>query len=455
MNLPQQDVIAAIATPPGKGGVGIIRVTGSDLSPILAAITNTDVQARHAHLLDFLDQDGSTIDTGIALFFPAPNSYTGEDTLELQGHGSPVVLGMLLRRLTSLGVRLANPGEFTQRAFLNNKIDLAQAEAIADLIDSSTEQAARSAQKSMQGLFSKHIHLLITQLIDLRQYVEASIDFSEEAIDFLSDGAVAEKLNTVRSQLHTILQSAQQGCLLRDGMNVVIIGPPNVGKSTLLNALSGEDMAIVSEIVGTTRDTLRTQIQIDGMPLHIIDTAGLRQATDSIEQEGIRRAYQEIANADLLLMLNDGQNDLMADDTIENNRLALSIPDSIPVCRIHTKIDQLNQPAALNTDHQETHISLSAKSGEGLDLLRNYLKQSMGYQAETDDIFIARRRHTKALEEALAAIETGQQYLSEKQAIELLAEELRIAQNTLNEITGEFTNEDLLGEIFSSFCIGK
>lgn len=455
MNLPQQDVIAAIATPPGKGGVGIVRVTGPNLAHILAAITNIDVLPRHAHLIPFLDQDGSIIDTGIVLFFPAPHSYTGEDTLELQGHGSPVVMDMLLRRLISLGARLANPGEFTQRAFLNNKIDLAQAEAIADLIDSSTEQAARSAQKSMQGLFSKQIHILITQLIDLRQYVEASIDFSEEDIDFLSDGSVATKLETVQSQLHTILQSAQQGCLLREGMQVVIIGPPNVGKSTLLNALSGEDIAIVSEIAGTTRDTLRAQIQIDGMPVHIIDTAGLRESTDIIEQEGIRRTHKAITQADLLLVLSDNPNDPLENDRIASNRSAISIPEHIPTCRVYTKIDKLNQTAAIASNDQGTEIFLSAKNGDGLDLLRNYLKQSIGYKAETDDIFIARRRHIKALEQALSAIETGQQYLSEKQAIELLAEELRIAQNSLNEITGEFTHEDLLGEIFSNFCIGK
>ena len=443
------DTIAAIATPPGKGGVAIIRISGPDIRPVAQGILGQLPQPRYATFLSFLEQDDSVIDTGIALYFPAPASYTGEEVLELQGHGGTVVMDMLLRRVLILGARLARPGEFTQRAFLNDKIDLAQAEAVADLIDSTTEQAVRSAQKSLQGVFSKRIHKLVEELIEVRVYVEAAIDFVEEEIDFLSDGAVEARVHVLLTQLENIRHSAGQGCLLRDGMTVVIAGRPNAGKSSLLNALAGREAAIVTEVEGTTRDVIRERIQIDGMPLHIIDTAGLRHSEDRIEQEGIRRAREEIAKADrILLLIDDG---FHQDDA----ELAASFPPDLPVTRIYNKIDLTGTAASIEGTPDGTEIYLSVKTGEGMDLLDAHLKQSVGFEAETDDVFTARRRHIEALDKAHGFIENGLLQLQTARAGELLAEELRQAQRCLSEITGEFTTDDLLGRIFGSFCIGK
>jgi tRNA modification GTPase len=383
------------------------------------------------------------------LYFPAPRSFTGEDVLELQGHGSPVALDLLLQRLLKLGVRLARPGEFSERAFLNDKIDLAQAEAIADLIDSSTAQAARSAQRSLQGEFSRLIDALVEELIQLRLYVEAAIDFVDEDIDFLAEGDIQHKLNDLTARLEQIQHSAKQGQVLRDGLTVVIAGKPNAGKSSLLNQLAGREAAIVTDIAGTTRDLLREYIQIDGMPLHIIDTAGLREGADVVEREGIRRAREAIAKADLVLLMID---DRHADDS-EDWRAGL--PESLPVVRVHNKIDLTGRLPGVSETSNGVEINLSVKTGAGLEDLRLHLKQCAGYDSGAGEVFIARRRHLDALSRAHAAIANGLKQLLGPRAPELLAEDLRLAQYALSEITGEFTPDDLLGRIFSSFCIGK
>lgn len=446
---PSTDTIAAIATPPGRGGVGVIRISGPQLSDIALALLGKSLEPRRAHFLSFLDADGSVIDSGLALYFPAPRSFTGEDVLELQGHGSPVALDLLLKRILGLGVRLARPGEFSERAFLNDKIDLAQAEAIADLIDSSTEQAARSALRSLQGEFSNLIDALVEELIQLRLYVEAAIDFVDEEIDFLEAGAIAEQLSALQERLAQIQRSAKQGRVLRDGLTVVIAGRPNAGKSSLLNYLAGREAAIVTEMAGTTRDLLREYIQIDGMPLHIIDTAGLREGLDVVEQEGIRRAREAIAKADRVLLMQD---DRHGEDEQE---LLADIPSAIPITRIRNKIDLTGKPAGLSETAAGTEISLSVKSGAGLEALRLHLKQCAGFDSGAGEVFIARRRHLDALSRAQLAIIQGLAQLQGPCAPELLAEELRQAQLALSEITGAFTPDDLLGRIFSSFCIGK
>lgn len=444
-----QETIAAIATPPGKGGVGILRVSGSAVHSIIEQVLKKRLRPRVAHYLPFLDQKGLAIDTGLALYFPAPYSFTGEPVLELHGHGGPVVMDMLLRRVLSLGARLARPGEFTERAFLNDKIDLAQAEAVADLIESSTEQAARSAQKSLQGEFSRQIYELVEKLIALRLYVEAAIDFAEEEIDFLSAGATDGKIENLLAQLDSIQRSAKQGCLLRDGMTIVIAGRPNAGKSSLLNGLAGREAAIVTEVAGTTRDILRERIQIDGMPLHIIDTAGLRESEDIIEQEGIRRAHEEIRKADRILLVIDVR------DQADQQDLIASFPKNIGLTKIYNKIDLTAAPPLIRETSQGTEIFLSAKTKAGFNYLNSHLKQCMGYEAETEDVFIARRRHLEALAKARAFIESALTQSKDYRAAELVAEELRQAQHALSEITGEFSTEDLLDRIFSSFCIGK
>jgi tRNA modification GTPase len=448
MNTPTTDTIAAIATPPGRGGIGVIRVSGKAVPDIIAAVVGKVLQPRQACFASFLDRDGRVLDQGLTLYFPAPHSYTGEHVLELHAHGSPVVLDLLLRRLLGLGVRLARPGEFSERAFLNDKIDLAQAEAIADLIDSTTEQAARSAQRSLQGEFSRRIHALVEALIELRLYVEASIDFTDEDIDFLSEGHIAEKLSGLLARLDAIRYAARQGCLLRDGMTAVIAGRPNAGKSSLLNRLAGRDTAIVTEIAGTTRDTLREYIQIEGLPLHIIDTAGLRDSEDPVEREGIRRARAEIEKADRVLLLIDARSPEEGESLLE------SLPAALPVTRLYNKIDLTGQAAGLIERPDGPAIYLSALTGEGIDSLVRHLKSAMGYDSEAEGVFIARRRHLDALARARASIESAALQLQAR-APELLAEDLRAAQNALSEITGEFTSEDLLGRIFSSFCIGK
>ncbi len=448
MDIEHIDTIAAIATPSGNGGVGIIRISGGLVTEIATKLTKKALTPRTAQFSSFLDQDNAVIDSGIALYFPAPASYTGEDVLELQGHGGSVVLNMLLRHVLALGARLARPGEFTERAFLNNKLDLAQAEAIADLITSSTEQSVRSAQRSMQGVFSEQINLLITELTELRIYIEAAIDFVDEEIDFLTDGVVENRLVSLVKRLEEIQQTAKQGRLLRDGMTVVLAGKPNAGKSSLLNALAGHDAAIVTDIAGTTRDVLRERIQLDGMPLHIIDTAGLRESSNAIEQEGIRRAQEEIRKADKVLLLIDIRE-------TEPQTLLDAIPEDLDITTVYNKIDLVNSEPEIQNTESGTQIYLSIKTGVGMDLLIQHLKQSVGYNDTAEDIFIARTRHLEALKNGYELIQNALHQLQTTQASELVAEDLRQAQQALAEITGEFTSDDLLGKIFSSFCIGK
>lgn len=452
------DTIAALATPPGRGGVGIIRVSGPQAGVIAKSIVGHVPVPRQAEFLSFLDQGGESLDSGLALYFPAPHSFTGENVLELHGHGGPVVMDLLLKRVFGLGAHPARPGEFSERAFLNNKIDLVQAEAVADLIDSASEQAARLAVRSLQGVFSQRVNDLVAALTELRMYVESAIDFPEEEIDFLGDGQIQARLNVVQTDLRETQAAAQQGNLLREGMTVVIAGRPNVGKSTLLNALVGCETAIVTGIPGTTRDILREHIQIDGMPLHIIDTAGLRESTDTVEQEGIRRAWAEIKKADHILLLHDVT--LAADEQeMEQEKFLLEqlLAAGPPITRIINKMDLVVSEIAISKPSQEMsdEIFVSAKTGEGLEKLREYLKASVGYLAHGEGQFMARRRHLEALMLAQQHLSQGQQQLQEFAAGELLAEELRQAQMALGEITGEFTADDLLGKIFSGFCIGK
>lgn len=450
MAIENRGTIAAIATPPGNGGVGIIRISGALVPEIAQHLIHTDktLTPRLALYSSFIDNDGSVIDSGIALYFPSPASYTGEDILELQGHGGSVVLDMLLRRVLSLGARLANPGEFTERAFLNGKLDLAQAEAVADLIESSTEQSVRSAQKSMQGVFSEQVNELVEELTELRTYVEAAIDFVDEEIDFLTDGVVENRIVTLLRRLEHIQQTAQQGRLLRDGMTVVLAGKPNAGKSSLLNALAGHEAAIVTDIAGTTRDVLKERIQLDGMPLHIIDTAGLRESDNAIEQEGIRRAHLEIKNADKILLLIDA-----GEPEIES--VLTTLPPGGNITHIYNKIDLLGLEPDIKQTESATQIYLSIKTGNGLELLKQHLKQSVGFNEATDNVFIARRRHLEAISKGREFVESALDQLRGSQAGELVAEDLKQAQNSLAEITGKFSSDDLLGKIFSSFCIGK
>ncbi len=444
------DTIAAIATPPGRGGVGIVRVSGSLSQQIAEKILGHCPPVRQAEYLPFKDQHNQTIDTGIALFFKQPHSFTGEDVIEFQAHGGPVVLDLLLKQILHYGARTALAGEFSQQAFLNNKMDLAQAEAVADLIEAESAEAARAAVRSLQGEFSKTIHQLVEQLIELRLYVEAALDFPEEEIDFISDGVVAQKLSKIEQALQSVFQSAQQGCLLREGMSIVIAGRPNAGKSSLLNQLAGKESAIVTHIAGTTRDVLREHIHLDGLPLHIIDTAGLRESNDPVEQEGIRRAWLEIEQADRILLLVDDQQ--KADDHLE---IEEKLPQHIGVTRVFNKIDLSGRQAEIIETQTEVDIALSAKSGDGMALLKKHLKDCMGYKQSNEGKFMARRRHLDAMESAQEYLLAARNSLDHLQAGELLAEDLRLAQEALNEITGEFSSDDLLGRIFSSFCIGK
>ncbi len=444
------DTIAAIATPSGNGGVGIIRISGTLVLEIASKLLSKSIYPRTAVYSPFLDQAGETIDSGIALYFPAPNSYTGEAILELQGHGGAVVLDMLLRQVLALGARLARAGEFTERAFLNNKLDLAQAEAVADLINSTTEQSVRSAQKSMQGIFSIQINELVEELTYLRVYVEAAIDFVDEEIDFLSDGLIDRRLQTLLNRIEKIQATAQQGRLLRDGMTLVLAGKPNAGKSSLLNVLAGHDAAIVTDIAGTTRDVLRERIQLDGMPLHIIDTAGLREADNVVEQEGIRRAHAEMTKADLILLLIDSR-----ESESEIEKLSTTLPTGVDVIRVYNKIDLLPRQPEIITNENGTAIYVSIKKNIGLDLLTSHLKEFVGFNANAENVFIARRRHLEALKTAHEFVVQALSQLQNALAGELVAEDLRQAQQHLAEITGEFTSDDLLGKIFSSFCIGK
>jgi tRNA modification GTPase len=449
------DPIVAIATAPGRGAVGMVRVSGKDLEPVIAAICSKVLQPRQATYLPFLDAAGSAIDKGLAIHFPAPHSYTGEDVLELQAHGGPVVLQLLLARcLEALpGLRVAQPGEFTERAFLNDKMDLAQAEAIADLIDASTETAARSAARSMSGEFSSAVNALLGQLIHLRMLVEATLDFPEEDIDFLQKADAAGQLARLQATLATVLRNAQQGSILREGIKVVIAGQPNAGKSSLLNALAGAELAIVTPVAGTTRDKVSQLIQIEGVPLHVVDTAGLREALDQVEKIGVERAWTEIESADAVLFLHDltQQNaiEYIAADARIQAVMAIKLPLKTPVIDVWNKSDAAPPPGSAG-------VVISAKTGHGLQTLREQLLRIVGWQSAPEGVFMARERHVRALasvDQQLA--KAADQLRTASPALDLLAEDLRQAQLHLSEITGQFTSDDLLGEIFSKFCIGK
>lgn len=446
----RDETICAVATPPGRGGVGIVRISGPAASNMAQTLLGAAPQPRHAHYARFRAADGELLDEGLLLYFPGPASFTGEDVVELQGHGGPVVMDRLLRRVVELGARLARPGEFSERAFHNGKLDLAQAEAVADLIAASTEASARAAVRSLQGDFSKAVHQLVEALIELRVYVESAMDFPEEEIDFLSEGDVAARLEQVIAQLQQVQKNARHGQVLRDGMTVVIAGRPNAGKSSLLNRLAGYEAAIVTDIEGTTRDVLREDLHLDGMPLHVIDTAGLRDSADPVEQEGIRRAWQAIEQADRILLLVDDRSGMTDAETYILHRL----PAGIAVTVVRNKIDLTGAPAGIKDAELGPELRLSALTGAGVELLREHLKASMGYHDQSGG-FLARRRHLEALERAAAALAQGQQQLQLHHAGELLAEDLRQAQEALGEITGIFTSDDLLGRIFASFCIGK
>lgn len=454
------DTIAAIATAPGKGGVGIVRLSGKKSRQIGEAICNKNLPPRCAMFCNFSDVSlsgdsfsvNSVIDQGIALYFAAPASFTGEDVVELHGHGGPQVLNMLLAACVQQGARLARPGEFSERAYLNNKLDLAQAEAIADLIDASSTQAARNAVHSLQGQFSAAINALIEKLVRLRMYVEAAIDFPEEEIDFLADGKVAAQLAQLRTELDTILQNARQGALMREGLQVVIAGKPNAGKSSLLNALAGRDAAIVTDIAGTTRDVLREHINIDGLPLHIIDTAGLRDSgADAVEQEGIRRAWAEIEKADLVLLLVDSSTSGETDPDALWREVSQHARPTVKTLVVQNKIDVSH----LGDAAQDSLLRVSAKTGAGMDALKNALKQHAGLQSAGEGLFSARARHVDALSRSRRLLQESAQRFSSSGAGELLAEDLKLAQQYLGEITGQFSSDELLGRIFSSFCIGK
>lgn len=450
------DTIAAIATPPGRGGVGIIRVSGPKAREIASQLVKAELKPRLAHFGPFHNRHGDMLDEGISLFFQGPYSFTGEDVLELQGHGGPVVLDLLLKQVLAMGVRHARPGEFSERAFLNDKIDLTQAEAIADLIDSASEHAAKSAIRSLQGAFSKCINELVENLTQLRIYVEAAIDFPEEEIDFLADGKVATDLDAIIHNVNAVLKEANQGAMLREGMSVVIAGRPNAGKSSLLNALAGRDTAIVTDIEGTTRDVLREHIHIDGLPLHIIDTAGLRDSEDKVEQIGVERAFKEISQADRVLLMVDASTSQATDPHDIWPEFVDKLPSLDKVTIIRNKVDLTDEDAGDKTNPQKVKtIAISAKQEQGIDELKNHLKSCIGFEGTTEGGFTARRRHIEAINQAQEFLYTGKQQLTGYGAGELLAEDLRQAQQVLSEITGEFTSDDLLGRIFSSFCIGK
>jgi tRNA modification GTPase len=442
------DTIAAIATPPGRGGVGVIRISGSGLMPMARALCGREPTIRRAAIADFRAADGHVIDQGLILYFAAPGSFTGEDVIELQGHGGPAVMAALLARCLELGARLAQPGEFTQRAFLNDKMDLAQAEAVADLIDATTSAAARSAVRSLSGEFSRAVHGLVDQLTHLRILIEATLDFPEEEIDVIRDTDAAQRLDRFREDLLSLLARARQGVILRSGLHVVLTGLPNVGKSSLLNRLSGMDRAIVTDVAGTTRDILREVIEIDGIPLHIIDTAGLRESDDVVERIGVERAWAEIERADVIVQLVDARTGLAQED----QKIAQRLPTTVPRLVVENKCDLLGVESGRSELAGQVHLRLSAKSGDGVDVLRAELLRIAGWGGAGEDVILARERHVQALVEADAKSALARRRLGQ---LELCAEELRLAQQALAEITGEFTADDLLGRIFSSFCIGK
>lgn len=456
-----KDTIAAIATASGKGGIGIVRISGAKASDIGEKVSRTELKARYAHYCDFLDKEHNVIDQGIALYFPSPHSFTGEDVVEFQAHGSQILLDKLLSEVLTHGARLALPGEFSERAFLNDKIDLVQAEAIADIIESSSNTATRSALKSLQGEFSKKIDDLVESITQLRVYVEAAIDFPEEEIDFISDPKIINSLNELIENVSDIQITAKRGSLINRGLNVVILGKPNAGKSSLLNALAGNEQAIVTSQPGTTRDVLRENIEIDGLPLRIIDTAGLRESADEIEQEGIKRAANESSMADIVLYLQDSTDKAFTPFLDKSEiilRLAdyqIGVPEEALILTVNNKIDLCDGNPSIEKRDDHSIISLSAKNKLGLDLLTDHIKEYFGLNNTTEDNFTARRRHLDCIQRALNSLNTGLQQLESQQAGELLAEDLRQAQNALGEITGKIIADDLLGEIFSSFCIGK
>ncbi|MDD2914566.1 MAG: tRNA uridine-5-carboxymethylaminomethyl(34) synthesis GTPase MnmE [Gallionella sp.] len=442
------DTIAAIATAQGRGGIGVVRVSGRNIETLARAILGKLPAVRHVSYGNFLDQNGDTLDQGVALFFAAPHSYTGEDVLELQGHGGTAVLQLVLQRCLDLGARLAQPGEFTRRAFLNGKLDLAQAESVADLIDANSTEAARSAMRSLRGEFSAAIHGMVDELIYLRMLVEAMLDFPEEDLDSVDTQHRNALLDSVRSRLRHTLDSAKQGSLLREGAHVVIAGQPNVGKSSLLNRLAGEEVALVSDIPGTTRDVIRQAIQIRGVPLHILDTAGLRESDDAVENMGIARAHQTMHRADLILLLLDAVKGLTAQD----EAILAGLPADIPRLLVFNKTDLPDAGVPVGASAAFPSVRVSAKTGEGIEALRGKLLEAVGWHAQESGAFMARERHVRALVLAQTHLAQAQTQLGNA---ELFAEELRLAQHALNEITGEFTSDDLLGEIFSRFCIGK
>ncbi len=446
----REDTIAAIATPPGRGGIGIIRASGPASTTIAERLTGAIPSPRRAVFARFADADGEAIDEGLVLFFPGPHSFTGEDVVELHGHGGPVVLDLLLQAVLAAGARHAEAGEFSRRAYLNDKLDLAQAEAIADLIDSGSAAAARAALNSLQGEFSTRVHALVEMLTELRSYVEAAIDFPEEDLDFLSDKALEQRCNKLDHEFSDLRACARQGSLLREGMSVVIAGPPNAGKSSLLNALAGYEAAIVTDIPGTTRDVLRERIAIDGLPLHVTDTAGLRETQDKVEMEGIRRARAELERADRALVLVDAT----ANQEREIPALLDGLRGEIPVTVIVNKIDLIGAAPRIEAG-AVTRVFISALTGAGIDLLREHLKTCIGFEPAGSSALSARRRHLDALARGEAHFREAVRQLAEYRAGELMAEELRLGQQALAEITGEFGSEDLLGRIFSSFCIGK
>jgi tRNA modification GTPase len=444
----KRDTIAAIATAPGRGGVGVVRISGTGLASMAEQLAGKSLRPRFAHYAEIRDGTGDVIDQGIALFFPAPHSFTGEDVLELQGHGGPVVMQMLLRRCLELGARLAEPGEFTRRAFLNDKLDLAQAESVADLIDASSEAAAKSAVRSLAGAFSHEIHALVEGLINLRMLVEATLDFPEEDIDFLEAADARGKLAGLAQQLARVLDSARQGSLLREGMHVVLIGQPNVGKSSLLNALAGDDIAIVTDIAGTTRDTVRELILLDGVPVHIIDTAGLRETVDEVERIGIARTWSAVERADLALLLIDSREGI----TEHDKAILARLPAKLPLIYVFNKVDLTGEAPGKSDENGHPTLRLSAKAGTGLAELRTTLLSMVGWGGSDAGLFLARERHLNAIHQAATHLAHAAQIWRQ---VELFAEELRLAQMALSSITGEFSADDLLGEIFSRFCIGK
>jgi tRNA modification GTPase len=442
------DTIAAIATASGSGGIGVVRVSGPLVPEVAKAILKNCPKPRQASYLPFLEADGSLIDQGIAIYYQSPNSYTGEDVLELQAHGGPALMQILLARCLALGARQALPGEFTQRAYLNDKMDLAQAEAVADIIQAATFQAAKSAIRSLSGEFSAKIHGLLDRLIELRMYIEACLDFPEEDIDFITTGRVEVKLRQLLLDVQKIYQEAKQGHLLREGMTVVLVGQPNVGKSSLINQLAAEEVAIVTSIAGTTRDTIKSEIQIEGVPVHVVDTAGLRETEDEIERVGIARTWRALENANIALLLVDAAHGI----TETEKSIIARLPKDLPKVWVHNKIDLASQAPKKEIQADETHIHLSAKSGEGIPLLKSHLLSLMGWHSTSEGIFMARTRHLEAIAQVEVLIEHA---LEEMGQAELVAENLRLTQTALASVTGEFTPDDLLGEIFSKFCIGK